>query len=435
MTRPSSSVLVAMSVALVLAATVLGACAGTGSPAGVTFLGTEPDQFDKLRKRFTEQTGIEVNYQDTRAQDQILPVDVQSEAKPDVAALSSPGELAWYASQDYLQPLDDVVSDTVWRQYTPQWKRLAQLDFDHRYAVPLQVNLKSMVWYNTNSPPPPVPHNLDELSGLRPVAGGGPTWCMGMGSPATSGWPGTDWIEDILLQRYGPGVYQRWAAGELSWAAPEVSTAWKIWGEIAEQVRGGPDGALLTDFGDAGRPMFDQPQGCFLEHQSSFIKNFYMEYRPADELAPGDDFDYFDFPRLDGKEPDAPGRSREVGADMLVMFNDTPQARQFIKFMVSKSAQQELVNNGSFSARTDVSRGNHPDAVSRRIAATLVGADTLCYDASDMMPATMRHAFYRAVLEYLNNPGQIGSLLSNLDNIRNRLPEEQWLTVSCGQEQ
>ncbi len=158
-----------------------------------------------------------------------------------------------------------------------------------------------------------------------------------------------------------------------------------------------------------------------------FYRNYEGEPQPKT-------FDFFEFPSLDGKQPDAVGRSRQVAADMIVMFNNTPQAKELVQFLMSKEAQQLLRGENSFSASTVLPK-NYPDPVDQRIADALVGTDTLCFDASDMMPATMRNAFHRAVLEYLSDPGQLNALLGNLDNIRERLPKERWLTVSCGRKQ
>jgi alpha-glucoside transport system substrate-binding protein len=57
----------------------------------------------------------------------------------------------------------------------------------------------------------------------------------------------------------------------------------------------------------------------------------------------------------------------------------------------------------------------------------------LCFDAADLMPATMRNAFYRAVLEYLSDPTQLDQLLKELDGVRLGIPQGEWLKIPCGQ--
>jgi alpha-glucoside transport system substrate-binding protein len=116
---------------------------------------------------------------------------------------------------------------------------------------------------------------------------------------------------------------------------------------------------------------------------------------------------------------------------MASMFNDTPEARELIRFLASAEAQKQWPETNAFSASTAVPADVY-DPVGERIAADLTGAAPLCFDASDVMPTTMRGAFYRAVLEYLADPGQLDLLLGELDQIRTTIPGDQWLTVACG---
>src|SRR4051812_44051783 len=103
----------------------------------------------------------------------------------------------------------------------------------------------------------------------RTTAAGQPgQWCLGMGSGATSGWPGTDWIEDILLQRSGWQKYDQWARGQLAWDSEPVREAWQTW---KDKVGAGKDPhlverALETDYPDASA--FAAKGQCSLEHQA-----------------------------------------------------------------------------------------------------------------------------------------------------------------------
>jgi len=75
---------------------------------------------------------------------------------------------------------------------------------------------------------------------------------MGFEDSSSSGWPGTDWIEDILLHQSGPKYYDQWVAGTLPWTSEQVVRAWQAFGEIANtpgQVHGGTRAELLTNYG------------------------------------------------------------------------------------------------------------------------------------------------------------------------------------------
>jgi ABC-type glycerol-3-phosphate transport system substrate-binding protein len=62
---------------------------------------------------------------------------------------------------------------------------------------------------------------------------------------------------------------------------------------------------------------------------------------------------------------------------------------------------------------SDLKDGNPPD-----LAENLTRAADVRFDASDSMPQAMENAFYSAVLEYLDSPGQLNVILRGLDQVR-----------------
>ncbi|BCJ46037.1 ABC transporter substrate-binding protein [Actinoplanes ianthinogenes] len=412
--------------AVVVLLTATAACTG-GDRAAVTVLaswtGGEAAAFRQVLDRFTDKTGIKVDLQGTRALNQVLTAEVQKGTPPDIAVLPSLGDLAGYVRRSAVRPLTGVIDAGTEQSHSAQWLRLEQLD-NARYSVAVKTSLKSLIWYDPSRVPdlsgdkPPTWDGLVKIS-ERLSTGGAAAWCMGMGSTPVSGWPGTDWIEDFVLHQAGPGAYQRWAAGKLAWTAPEIKQAWQAWGRIALRpgfVRGGASGLLFTDFGDAGRAMSADPPGCFLHHQASFV---------AGDAA-GLDFMPF---------PSARARAWEVSADLAALFTDKPEARELMRFLATDEAQSiwPAASHGSvFSANRGVDPAIYDDPVTRRIAETLTGDATLCFDASDLMPSAMTNAFYRAVLEFLQSPDDLDRILTQLDRSRTTIPATDWLTVPCG---
>jgi alpha-glucoside transport system substrate-binding protein len=438
---------VALLVLPMLAAAALTACAGQSSAGSVTVLGTwtgtkpgdEGFAFRQVLAAFTAKTGIQVNYQDTRALGQVVLSGVQGGTPPDVAVLSSPGELAKYARDGKLYPLDEVIDEAQRAAFSRPWLLPQAKDgVQHIYTVPVKANLKSLLWFNPKRAPGPLPRSWDELVAYtRTVAATGTApWCAGMGDPPGSGWPARDLLEDIFLSRFGPGPYGEWIAGHKRWTSEEVREAWTrlaaLWGNPSF-VHGGPRAMLLTGFGDAGRPMFTEPPGCFLEHQASFIMGFYQKYPdlPGGAPKPGTDFDFFPFPAGDL----GAGRPWELSVDLAGMFNDTAQARQLMHFLATDEAQRiwpAIAGGGAFMVNKNIDPNSYADPVSRRIAGILKSTDPLCFGASDLLPVSMRNAYSRAVLEFLNDPGQLDSLLRKLDQIQIGIPEKDWFNLPCG---
>ena len=65
--------------------------------------------------------------------------------------------------------------------------------------------MKSLVWYvpeNFEDAGYDVPETMEELMALTEqiVADGETPWCIGLGSGGATGWPATDWVEDMMLR-------------------------------------------------------------------------------------------------------------------------------------------------------------------------------------------------------------------------------------------
>ncbi|WP_086843318.1 ABC transporter substrate-binding protein [Amycolatopsis kentuckyensis] len=423
---------------VVLAVVLLlsGCSAGSGTEE-LTVLGPwtgdEQKAFERVLDGFTRATGIPVRYQGTRAQNQVLRGDLQQGTPPHVAVLSNPAELAGYVRSGDVKPLNVVLGAEATAAYSPQWRKLQQLGENAVYAVAVKADLKSIVWYTPKSFPGPIPSTWDELVAVsrRMAAAGQRPWCLGMGAPPNSGFPGTDWLEDILLHRAGPGVYSSWTAGRLAWTDAAMVDAWQSWGALVlapGAVRGGSTAALLTSFADAGRAMFADPPGCALEHLGSFAIGGYTAIpRAGGPPVPDRDFRFFPFPGAGGAGPS------EVSADLAGLFRDTPAARRLMVYLAGEEGQRIWPSGGTtFSVHQHlVDQGVYRSDVTRRIATTLAGGGDLCFDASDLMPSAMTSAFYQAVLEYLARPDRLPFLLDKLEQVRRGIGEEQWLDLSC----
>ncbi|MFJ2771989.1 alpha-glucoside ABC transporter substrate-binding protein [Streptomyces sp. NPDC087300] len=389
---------------LALTALTAGACGGERPTTLVVlgpWTGAEGEAFETMLHRLDDGTGQRYSYEGTRSLRETLVAQLEADAPPDVAILNSIGELTEYARADRLQPLDD-------RAYPPWAPALDLGGGRHTYWVPLKVDLKSLVWSD------------------RGRSAAAPDWCVGLASQATSGWPGTDWIEDILLHRSGPDVYARWATGRISWRDPRVRAAWTTWAALlGKRSEKSVDQSLTTSYEgtpDPAKPG-SEPRGllgslsprCTHEHQSAFIRYVYADRKvrvgPSAGFLPG---------------PAAYDGAYEVAGDMAAVFSEDPRARELVERLSGRTARS-LWRAGAapelrplFPAATDP---QPTDPTGRRIAKILTGqAQTLCFDASDVLPPGLRDAFHRAVLQYFKDPddARLDTLLKQLDTVRAR---------------
>jgi alpha-glucoside transport system substrate-binding protein len=301
--------------------------------------------------------------------------------------------------------------------YAPDWLRLGTVD-GKQVGIFVKAALKGLIWYDVEEfrkAGHQVPKTWDELMQLsQRIAGTGTTpWAIGLESGAASGWPGTDWIEDIVLRRAGTETYDGWADGKVKWSSDGIKQAWQEWGKIVNDPKmtfGGKAAVLSTNFGDAANPLFQDPPKAFLHHQANFMTTFITENFP--QLKPGQDFTAFPFPDIDPKNAGAV----ESAGDLFGMFRDTPQARELMRWLVSPAAQKIWgQRGGALSPNKAVPTGIYPDPVARDAGVTLQNARTIRFDASDLMPEAMNNAFFKGILDYVNNPGNLDQILASLD--------------------
>ena len=368
--------------------------------------GAEADAFNKMVAPFEKETGIKVEFTGTRDLPAILTTRVEAGNPPDISVMPNPGQMIEFAKDGKLVPLATFMDrEKLLSDYSQAWLDLGSYD-GKLYSIFISADLKSMVWYNPKAFAAAgyeVPSTWDELMQLsdKIIADGNTPWCIGVESGAASGWPGTDWIEDILLRIAPPETYDAWVNHEIPWTDEKVVEAFEIFGQIVlneEYVYGGPKAVLTINFADSPDALFTDPPNAYLHRQATFIKSFMLEHFP--DLVPGEDFDFFPFPPI--KEEF--GTPALGAADMLAMFNDTPEARAFMEYIASAPAQEIWVGElGKLAPNQKVDPMVYPDDITRKAAKFLGEASVFRFDGSDLMPAAVGSgAFWTGILDYIS---------------------------------
>ena len=401
------------------AALVFAACSSnnSGSTKSVNVIGTwggdEEKNFKAMVAPWEKETGNTVKYTGTRDINQILTTGVASGVLPDLAGLPGPGQMKQFADAGALKPLDDVLDMAKYKEETaPALVELGTVG-GKTVGVFIKAAVKGLIWFSPKlhdySSAPPT--SWDDLTSQAAANKGSAEaiWCIGLESAAASGWPGTDWIEDIVLRSAGPDKYDQWWQGKLKWSSPEIKTAFETFGKAAADAYGGSSTVLTTNFEKGGDPLFKDPPGCEFHHQASFITGL-GAFKTA---KAGTDYNFFPFPDID---PQYTGAIEGAG-DLFGMFHDTDAAKSLMKYLVTAPAQDIWVKaGGALSANKNAT--SYPDDIAKRSAALLTNAKIFAFDASDLMPTAMNNAFWKAILDYVKDPSKLDSILSDLDKVQ-----------------
>ena len=373
--------------------------------------GSEQDSFLAMVKPWEEGTGAKVNYTGSRDLSAQLTAGIAAGNLPDLAGLPGPGLMKEWYDQGALKPLD-FVDFNAYSSATPAgFADLGKADDGQLIGIFTKAAVKGLIYYATKTfAEAPSAATWDELNQLAASKATGDTkeWCIGLESGAASGWPGTDWLEDIVLRQSGPDVYDAWVKGEQKWTSPEIKQAFQTFGEALNNAHGGTKYIVNTNFGKAANPMFDDPPGCLFHHQASFITDFFKNEAGAKD----GDFDFIPFPDINTQY----AGSVTGGGDLFGMFNDTPQARSLVQWLLTPEAQQIWVERGGFiSGNKNVPVDAYPDEASKKAAEILQNAQTFRFDASDQFPGAMNDAFFQAVVKFAQDQSQLDSILQSLD--------------------
>lgn len=413
-------VAILLALSLVMAVSLAGSALANDGTVSILAVwgGAEEAAFLKMLEPFEAATGIEVLYEGTRDLPTVLRTRIAAGNPPDIVALSGPGMLKDYASSGDLVDLRDVLDMQQFHEdYSDAWTDLASHN-GGLYGVFISADIKSLIWYSPKefaARSYEVPETWAELVALSELIAddGGIPWSIGLEAGAASGWPATDWIEDIMLRTAGPKGYDKWVDHEISWTSPEVRRAFELFGQIArdpKMVYGGIPSVLMTNFGDSANPLFTDPPQALMHRQASFIVSFIKGANP--DLVPGVDYDFFLFPPIDEEW----GNPILGAADMLSMAKDTPEARALMRYVATPGAQALWVSElGKLGVNKRINPSIYPDDLTREMAQALVSASDFRFDGSDSMPAAIGSgAFWTSILDYVRD-GDLDTVLTQLE--------------------
>ncbi|MEZ5779717.1 MAG: ABC transporter substrate-binding protein [Paracoccaceae bacterium] len=357
---------------------------------------------------FTAASGVAVNYSSSENYEQQIVIDTQAGSPPDIAILPQPGLIQDLASKGLLTPLGEDTEAWLRDNYAAgeSWVSLGTYNgadgTPALFAFPYKIDVKSLVWYvseNFEDAGYEIPQTMEELKALTEqiVADGGTPWCIGLGSGGATGWPATDWVEDMMLRTQPPETYDQWVTNEIPFDDPAVVGAIEEFGWFARNdafVDGGAAAVATTDFRDSPKGLFSSPPKCYMHRQASFIPSFFPEGTKL-----GLDADFFYFPAYEGKDLGKP----VLGAGTLAMIaKDGEGARAFIEFLKTPIAHELwMAQSGFLTPYKDANTDAYANEALKKQGEILLNATTFRFDGSDLMPGKIgAGAFWTGMVDY-----------------------------------
>jgi alpha-glucoside transport system substrate-binding protein len=367
--------------------------AGTTVTMFASIIAPESDSLQKSWKQFSDCTGIKISYVGSNDFESQLPVRVSGGNAPDLAIIPQPGLLQRMVKTGKVAKPPQAVVSNVDKYWNKAWKDYGTVDGQF-YAAPMSANMKSLVWYSPKAFAAKgwkVPTTWTDMMTLSDqiAATGEKPWCGGIGSGTATGWPATDWLEEIVLRTAGGDVYDKWVSHDVKFSDPQITAAFQQlqgWMLNPKYVNGGfgdVKSIATTTFQDAGKPILTGK--CAMLQQASFYGAQWP--KGTDISENGQIFAFY----LPGINPSVQ-TPVEGGGEFITPFANRPEVQAVQSYLSTPDWANSRIKvaTGWVSANSGADQSLYTDPIDKISAKYLTDPNaTFRFDASDLMPAAV----------------------------------------------
>ena len=332
------------------------------------------ENLNTVMANFSEATGISVvdspiGHEDFKAG---ILAGVASGVLPDVFSYWAGARVQFVVDAGALQTIGDMWDAAGLDDVVPAGVAdAATLYNGERYFVPFNIHYAAFfynpkVWAEAGIE---VPDSWDglmeafaefEMQGIDPIA---------LGSKFR--WPGQFWFDYLLLRTAGPEYRAALMAGDASYEDAEVVRAMEMWQELIDAGYF-VDGANAYDWVDAADQVANGQAAVTL--MGTWIGGYWK----GQDLVPGEDYDFFDFPEIDMVPQAGVG---PIDGWVMTAGADAASAGALLEYLVSDVDTQTLWNTsyGSISPNVNVDPMAY-DVVAAKAGASIANAAVYAFN-------------------------------------------------------
>ncbi len=411
--------------AMALGVSGLAACGGSGSNDKTVEIWMSVDQpvFDGLKKDMeakAKKAGITVKLSKVTDINSLIMTKIQANDAPDIALIPQPGVVANIVKRKKAFPLDDVLDMGALKSSMIPGSLDAGTVDGKLYGLLASANVKSLVFYNKKAWDKAgyqTPTSIDELNTLtdKIKSDGHVPWCFGIESDTATGWPATDWFEELVMKYGGAQGYNDWVSHKVKFDSDLVRQAADEFEKLLLTKGNTPadhKAIASTGFGDAENSMWKTDPGCWMFKQGSFITAFFPEDVVKNFKT---DVGVFGFP------PATAGEKAPVlgGGDLAVLLNDSASAKKAMKLLSETDTGKSAAANGSsyLSPHSDFDSSLYTNPVIQEADKVVKNGSELLFDGSDQMPGEVgAGSFWKQVTSWITDQQDISTTLKNIDD-------------------
>ena len=390
-------------------------------PPEVVIIGPEfheQEYFIEELNIIADELGIKIKYESVSDAETFIIDNPNSSSS--IAIISNPQGVVNLAERKLIYSLDDVLVDnnSIFNLYPNHLISIVSHE-DSIYGGWTRLFPNSLIWYDISKFEQ---HNVKFdsfetlLKGTKKIADKGISpWCANSESSASTGWVQTNWMEDVLLTKYGPEVYDEWSKLKINASNIKIFLSIKHIEDFIfydNHIYNGPGSIINKEFRNLPKVLLDDSTECFM----SWSGHYFRYYIPEDYQYLKD-FAVTNVPKINFE-------NSVVGiGDNIVLIKDNELSKKVISKILSKNFGEtwsSYQDTEFISANQNFNKqiiNNELTKYEYSIVHDALQKDLFRYDASEIMARPIgSNLLWELFKEYIREgPQNLVKLLNELD--------------------
>ena len=390
-------------------------------PPEVVIIGPEfheQEYFIEELNIIADELGIKIKYESVSDAETFIINNPNSSSS--IAIIPNPQGVVNLAERQLIYSLDDVlVDDKLISNLYPNHLISIVSHEDSIYGGWTRLFPNSLIWYDISKFEQ---HNITFdsfdtlLKDTKKIADKGISpWCANSESSASTGWVQTNWMEDVLLTKYGPKVYDEWSKLEINASNIKIFLSIKQIEDFIfydNHIHNGPGSIISKEFRNLPKVLLDDSTECFM----SWSGHYFRYYIPEDYQYLKD-FAVTNVPKINFE-------NSVVGiGDNIVLIKDNELSKKVISKILSKNFGEiwsSYKDTEFISANQNFNKliiNNELTKYEYSIVHDALQKDLFRYDASEIMARPIgSNLLWKLFKEYIKEgPQNLVKLLNELD--------------------
>ena len=201
---------------------------------GPTFY--DQDYFIEELNIIADDIGIKIKYNAVSDPETFIINDPNNSSS--IAIIPNPQGVTNLAERNLLYSLNSLVIDDslIENVYPKHLIDIVSVD-QEIFAGWTRLFPNSLIWYDISKIKKYENIKFENFNNLiletKKIADNGESpWCANSESSASTGWIQTNWLEDVILSKYGPEIYDRWSKLEIKASNVKIYNSMKVVGDF-----------------------------------------------------------------------------------------------------------------------------------------------------------------------------------------------------------